>query len=285
MPSWLPRRLNRELKGRLKSLRLSILQTAQPLSRAGLLEGLRRVGVETSDTLLVHSSFDSFEGFRGKAVDILQVLQEAVEPSGTLLMPTLPFTGSAVEYVSKQPCFDVRTTPSRMGLLSELFRRSPEVIRSVHPTHAVAAWGASAPALIANHYEAATPCGRQTPYGRLLDHGGKILFLGTDISVMTFFHAVEEILEPRMPFSPFTQEVFSLQSRDMDGRLFTTRTRLFDPYYSRQRNLEKLVPVLRQIGRWNQKRVARLNLILLRAQDVLQAAEILAGRGIFCYGE
>src|SRR6202043_3771999 len=99
------------------------------------------------------------------------------------------------------------------------------------------------------------PCGRQTPYGRLLDQNGKILFLGTDISAMTFFHTVEEILEPKMPFSPFTKDVFTLQSRDAQNRILTTSTRLFEPQYSRRRNLEKLVRPLKQQGWWRDARL------------------------------
>jgi len=39
------------------------------------------------------------------------------------MMPTIPFRGTAVEYALGDPVFDVRQTVSRMGLLTELFRR------------------------------------------------------------------------------------------------------------------------------------------------------------------
>ena len=283
MLSWLPPSVKRRLRGQWKSLRLTVVRRGCAFSGAELLQALRRLGIEPGDTLLVHSSLNQFEGFTGKPTDILILLQNAVGASGTLLLPTLPYTGSAVDYAIESGVFDVTRTPSKMGLLTELFRRTSGVVRSVHPTHAVAIWGASATEFAAGHAEAKTPCGGGTPYGRLLDCGGKILFLGCDIESMTFFHTVEEILEKRMPFSPFTKEEYVLQSRDGEGRIWETRTRLFDPAYSRKRNLRKLIPVLKRQGAWKEKRIGTLHMLLLETQQVLKACETLASRGTYCY--
>src|SRR6266571_3397586 len=50
------------------------------------------------------------------------------------------------------------------------FRRGPEVVRSLHPTHSVAVSGNKADAIVAGHHAAETPCGRPTPYGKLLEY-------------------------------------------------------------------------------------------------------------------
>ncbi len=271
------------IKGQLKKLQLGYVRKKYAFSKEDLHTLLRNLGLQGGDVVLVHSSVEPFEGFVGRPTDVIAILQEIVGAEGTLLMPTLPFTGSAVEYATQASPFDAAKTPSRMGLITELFRRSPGVLRSVHLTHPVAAWGTSAEEIIAGHYLTATPCGRQSPYGKLLDRGGKILFLGTDMSVMTFFHMVEEMLEPGMPFSPFTEKVFSLASRDKSGNTLITNTRLFDPVYSRRRNLNKLVPVLKQRGQWKEGRVGKLGAILLNAEDVSAAAQFLAHKGIYCY--
>jgi aminoglycoside 3-N-acetyltransferase len=285
MLSWLPASFKRRAKSDWKNLRIAFARRSRGFSKQDLVDMLLRIGIEQGDTIVVHSSLDQFQAFLGKPADIILALQEGAGPTGTVIMPTLPFRGSAVEYVRQPRVFDVRKTPSQMGLLSELFRRTPGVIRSVHPTHAVAAWGAASDEMVIAHHEAATPCGRQTPYGRLLDHNGKILFLGTDITVMTFFHTVEEILEPRMPFSPFTTEIFELESRDAQNNTLATRTRLFEPQHSKRRNLKKLVPVLKQNGWWTEAHLGGMNAILLHADEVLQACSELAERGIYCYDE
>lgn len=285
MISWLPKEFKRKAKSHWKGLRIGLLRKSRGFSKADLLSLLRRVGVAPGDTLLVHSSLDAFGAFLGKPTDIIAVLQEAVGPKGTLLMPTLPFTGTALDYIRKDEIFDVKRTPSQMGFLTEIFRRSPGVRRSVHPTHSVAAWGCLAEELIRDHASAETPCGRQTPYGRLLNHSGKILFLGTGIGVMTFFHAVEEVLESTLPFSPFTKDTFSATSRDERGNQVMSKMRLFEPHYSRHRNLEKLVPVLKQQHSWSEVQRGGLSVILLKASDVLEATTILANRRVYCYDE
>jgi aminoglycoside 3-N-acetyltransferase len=273
----------RAIKRQLRVAWLTFVRSAQPFSCQDLLFGFWKVGVRPGSVLFVHSSFDRFTGFVGKVTDVNLTLLESVGTTGTVVMPTLPFSGTAVDYVSSGAVFDARKTPSRMGLLTELFRRHQGTVRSVHPTHSVAAFGTLAEQLTAGHHLAKTPCGEGTPYGHLLDAGGQILFMGTDISVMTFFHHVEEKLEPLLPFSPFTRDTFVLHSRDMKGNLLTTETRLFDPRWSRKRNLNKLIPFLKRHRVWNEFKVGRLTLILLSADAVLSTCRELAAHGIYAY--
>ena len=283
MLSFVPSKLKRAIKGRLNSLRHSYVTRWYAFGREDFLTLLARLGVRTGDVVVVHSSADRFEGFRGSLLDVITALQNAVGPEGTLLMPTLPFAGSALDYAREGRVFDVMRTPSRMGLITELFRRSPGVIRSIHPTHSVAARGPKAAELAADHHLAQTPCGRGTPSARLPEYKGKILLLGTGISAMTFFHAIEEILEATMPFSPFTKETFLLHSKDRDGSVLESRTRLFERTYSTRRNLRPLATALKDRGWWREGWVGRLNVILLEAQEVLEATQTLAQEGIFCY--
>jgi len=277
------RKVKAYIKTKLRQAKSLYVEAFHAFSGDDVQRVVRECGVAVGDTVLVHSSYDAFQGFSGKPSDVIAILQAAVGESGTLLMPTLPFNGTAIEYASRNPVFDVKRTPSRMGLLSEVFRRSPGVVRSVHPTHSVAASGARAAEIVAGHHLASTPCGRGTPYGRLLDVHGKMLLLGTAIDVLTFFHTVEEELESRMPFSPFTAEVFTLQSRDYAGELLTTRTRLFEPAVSQRRNLFKLVPILKEAGRWAEASAGRLPVIVMSAADVLAMAAAMADRGEYCY--
>ena len=123
-----------------------------------------------------------------------------------------------------------------MGLLTELFRRSPGVVRSIHPTHPVAIWGYDANVIATGHHLAQTPCGVGTPFEALLKRHGKIALLGTDISALTFYHMLEEAIERDLPLGPFTDEVFHLRSRTRDGLILDTNGRLFEPAVSRRRN-------------------------------------------------
>ena len=84
-----------------------------------------------------------------------------------------------------------------------------------------------------------------------------------------------------MPFSPFTREWFTLQTRDAEGTVRTTRTRLYDPEASRRRDMGLLAAGAAQIGRVASGKVGRLRVGLVRAADVLRACEEMAGQGRF----
>jgi aminoglycoside 3-N-acetyltransferase len=244
---------------------------------------LSQMGIAPGDALIVHSSFESFEGFQGSVMDAIQILQEAVGADGALLMPTLPFSGSVIEYAQTNTLLDVKRTPSRMGMMSEMFRRLPDVRRSVHPTHATAGWGALSASLLDSHSAAATPCGEGSPFAGLLHADGKMLFLGVDINAMTFFHYLEEDLEAKMPFSPFTTETFTLSVRDEGGRVIPVAMRLYDPLVSRHRDAALMIPHLKRQGAWREAKIGGLNAIVLRCRDVRDSVMQMASQGLYCY--
>ena len=273
------------LKAFVKRARASYIRTFHSFGRAELAHVLNRVGLRQGDSTLVHSSFDAFEGFKGKPSAVIEVLQEAVGPHGLLMMPTIPFSGTAIDWVRSNPLVDLRRTPSRMGLISEIFRRSPNVIRSVHPTHPVAAWGAQAAACIEGHPLARTPCGVGSPYHDLLTRDGSVLLLGVDVNAITLYHTAEELLESQLRVSPLTRDTFRLECVAPDGRIAVIETRLFEPAVSRRRNLDRLVPELKHRRAWREAKVGRLSVVLISARQIIDAVAALASQGINCYDE
>lgn len=283
LPRSAPARLRSALKTLKKGVWNAYARVLFPFTPADLEAALRKVGVDAGDVVCVHCSYDAFRAFSGRPSDVVEVLQRLVGAKGVVMMPTMPFTGTAVDWAAAHPTVDLRRTPSRMGLVSELFRRSPGVLRSIHPTHPVAAWGERAGELIANHAQAKTPCGEGSPYHQLLEHDGRIVFLGADVTSLTFFHTVEALLADQWPASPFTREEFRLSTLAADGSAHTTLTRLFDPKLSRRRNLEKLMPEFAARGTWRETKVGLLRISAVRARDVLDAVAALAARGIYAY--
>src|SRR5258705_3850394 len=97
------------------------------------------------EILMVHSSLSDMRPmYDGAAQDILNLLQRLVGSERTLAMPSF-FFGTADlyhrDFYRLHDRFDARRTTSQMCLVSEMFRRSPGVIRSLHPTHSVCARG------------------------------------------------------------------------------------------------------------------------------------------------
>ena len=275
--------IKKSIKGNLKFFRLSYVRSRYAFSTDQFQYFLQQLGIKNGDVLLVHSSMRGFEAFDGKVTDIISVLQKSIGAEGTLLMPTIPFMGTAIEYMQSGKIFDVRKTPSRMGMISEFFRRMPEVKRSVHPTHAVAAWGSRANDILLDHDKCETPCGRQSPYGKLLDFNGKILLLGTGIRALTFYHTLEEIFEKEIPVSPLTDEKYLMQSKIETGELVATKTRLFNPAISKRRNIDPLIPELKSKGYWRESRVGTLDAILLDANEILKVMATMCNNGQYCY--
>jgi aminoglycoside 3-N-acetyltransferase len=273
------------LKKKNKEAKVFYARTFRCFDREDLHRSFEKLGIVVGDVLFFHSSYNHFVGFDGKPSDVIAALQAAVGDTGSLMAPTLSFDGLAVAYAESKAVFDVRRSPSKTGLLTELLRRSPNVVRSVHPTHSVVVSGRRAERLAAEHYQAKTPCGRSSPYFRLLDENAKILLLGCDIEPLTFFHTIEEELEPQMPFSPFTETVYLLTSKTADGGFVETRTRLFKPEISRRRNLRALRSELERMGAWREASLPGVPIFLLTARDAMTAASALASRGVFCYDE
>lgn len=279
----LPPAIQQAIRARRSQLRKAYLRAFHSFTPDDLLAALRSLGIQPGDTVFVHSAYSKFAGFTEDPITAIQTLQRAVGDHGNLLMPTMPFKGSAVDYARSGAITDLRTSPSQMGLLTELFRRQPGVIRSIHPTHPIAVSGPLAAWLTEGHEHAQTPCGRNSPFHRLLEADGKILFAGADIVPGSFFHFLDEHLEPLMPESPFTSEWFDLLTRDTSGALHKTRTRLYDPSMGARRVLSRLTEPLRQSSHWRELYIGRLHLILLRASDILETAERLTRSGIFFY--
>jgi aminoglycoside 3-N-acetyltransferase len=88
------------------------------------------------------------------------------------------------------PYFDARTTPSRAGALTEVFRQRPETKRSLHPTHSVAAQGERSDEFLVDHlsYEA---FGIGSPIDRLERAGSYILLLGVTHLANSCIHVGE----------------------------------------------------------------------------------------------
>lgn len=156
-----------------------------------LARALVEAGIERGDSILVHSSLSSLGWVEGGAEAAVEALIASVGPDGTVLFPTL--TGSPANSPANPPVFDARRTPCWTGAIPEAARNRPDAIRSLHPTHSVAAIGRLARWFTSGHELVHTPCGFGSPYDKLADIGGKIALVGVTQSVNTSFHTAEEI--------------------------------------------------------------------------------------------
>ena len=204
------------------------------VTQAGIVEGLRALGVREGDVLLVHSSLSSFGHVVGGADAVIDALCEAVGPDGTVAVPT--HTWDRVR--AHSPVFDVRATPCCVGLIPETFRHRPDALRGLHPTHSCAAIGPMREELFKGHETQVTPCGSKSPYQRLIRCGGKIVFLGVDLRVNTSLHALEEMACVPWLFVRFEM----LYTVDYEGRKTAVPSRRHSDRM--RRDFEKMEPIL-----------------------------------------
>src|SRR5580700_6813666 len=157
-----------------------------------LAQDWRDAGLREGDLVLIHSSLRrtvrrSAQGDKPAAVtDILASFQRAVGDSGTVLFPLFNF-----QFTEGVP-FDIRSTPSQMGVLTETARQMDGAVRTGHPIYSFAAIGAHADqfAGIDNH----SGYGADSPFAKLRELDGRIAILDLpDQHSMTFYHHVEEM--------------------------------------------------------------------------------------------
>jgi aminoglycoside 3-N-acetyltransferase len=146
---------------------------------------LRNLGIQPTDTVLVHSSYKSLGLTQGNPQTVVDALMETI---GTLLLPALSYES----VTDANPVFTVDKTPCCVGIIPETFRKTPGVRRSVHPTHSVCAYGKYGEEITAKHHLDRTPVGENSPFRLLMDYNGKILMLGCGLEPNTFIHGVEE---------------------------------------------------------------------------------------------
>ena len=146
-------------------------------------QGLRLIGLEAGDLVFVHSSLSSFGRVEGGADAVVDAILNVIGPEGTLAVPTFNYTP---EY------FDPAETPSVVGKITETVRLRPDAVRSLHPTHSVAAIGKRARELTEGH-EKTHPFGAGSPLHKVCRWNGKILMLGVSHTTTSVIHVAEEM--------------------------------------------------------------------------------------------
>lgn len=174
---------------------------------------MKRWGVQKGDILFVHSSLKSFGRVDGGAETVISALKEALGEGGTLVMPTFSQKNFATVYQDWS-----LDRPSDVGLITEVFRKMPDTVRSNQQTHSVAAFGKLAKELTKEHTAFGARYGaygdyafsHSSPFQKMYDSGAKVLFMGADpFATNTFKHFceyrfVEELLD-KMSKSPYCE--------------------------------------------------------------------------------
>lgn len=165
-----------------------------------------QLGLAEGDRVLIHSSMNQLN-LSFSFGHILPLVRSVIGEKGTMLFPTFPSLPS-YQFLSRGETFDVRKTPSHMGILTEYARRQRDAVRSLHPTKSVCAIGPLARTLTATHSESPYAFDRCSPYYKLAEHGGKIIGLGVSTERNSFVHCVEDVLKEDFPVRVRHEQLF-----------------------------------------------------------------------------
>lgn len=212
-----------------------------------LVRDMSQIGIASGDVLFVHASFKSLGPVGGGVQSVVSAFEQVLSPRGLLLMPSFNLIG---DRDTRADSWDVRTTPSSVGWLTEFFRQMPGTFRSNHYSHSVAARGVGAERFVADHEKDdgfgspwdRPPWGRtygsSSPMIRAYDRGGKVLMLGVDYETSTYAHVVEVAYwnerlaeDPEAPFVWLDRsrlgKTWDLQGALTHGQIGDSESRLF----------------------------------------------------------
>jgi len=168
------------------------------VSKADIIQAFKAVGIAPSDTVLIHSSLKSFGHVADGALGVIDAIKVTVTDKGTVAFPTLVQRDFANAYRN----WNLHTSPSDVGHITETFRLLPDSKRSDQATHSVAAWGSHAAKLTGEHSAYGPRMGvfgdycfsYSSPWQKMYLQQAKIVFIGIDMMYNTFKHFAEYLL-------------------------------------------------------------------------------------------
>lgn len=244
-------------------------QKGEGSTMLSLREQLTGMGIRPGDHLLFHSSLSKLGHVEGGPATVIRALEEAVGPEGTVLMPTSPNARLQADYAREHPVFDVVTDPSTLGAVTETFRKMPGTQRSWSPTEPVCARGRQASWFVRDHHLDPTPYGPHSPFYRLAEANGKILYAGvTLINAGTSLHLLEDAVD--FPYPVYLPDPATFTVVTPEGERLAVATRIHNPDMSRRRRCDELIPLFESEGVLQKVRFGRANCLLLDARGMLE---------------
>lgn len=268
--------------------RFNKVKKMTPVTKQDILNDLKKLGLKEGDIVLVHSSLTAIGYVEGGANTVIDALLEAVGPSGTILMPAFPFSKTMLEYAKTNPLFDPQNTPSHMGKITEVFRCRKGALRSLFPTHSVAAIGPHAEYLVKDHEKSRTPFSKNSPFSKLIELDGYIMILGCSFGNLTSLHVIENKVD-NYPLHVHLDEAIPVRYLDNTGVENTLLIKVHDPVTARTRidvNVKKQQEIYNyclQYGAVKTGKVGHATTHLLSAKGLEEVLETILKNGITIY--
>ena len=225
----------------------ALANTNQVVTQSQIVERLKEIGLKSGEVVMLHSSLSRIGYVEGGAQTVIDSILKVIGNEGTLVMPAFPAVGFNYDYLMTNPVFDILNTPSKMGVITEVFRNMKQVKRSLHPTDAVCALGKQADYLTKDHFNQLTPYNQNSPFYRLCELKAKIILIGVDLNSLTNFHTLEDAV-PDFEYSVYHQTLFDTQVIDESGKMLVMKTKVHNPVFSKKRKCNDFIKPFTDAG-------------------------------------
>ena len=159
-----------------------------------VVEAMKKCGMKEGSVVFIQSRWAEFYNCTSTPSELIDEILKALGPSGTLAMECMP-------YLREGKIFNVKRTPTKAGLLAEVFRKYPGVKRSIHVQHSCCAIGPQADYLVSYHHLGETPWDKNSPYYHLYELNGLQFGLGLGkYDQGTIQHCLESLLKDEVPY-------------------------------------------------------------------------------------
>ena len=152
---------------------------------------LNELRVRAGDHLLVHSAYSALGDVEGGAETVVEKILSTVGETGTVVMPSFNWD----YFKAREKAIDLARTPSRMGIISELFRIRPGVRRTANLFHPLCVWGRYQSEILS--CDMFDTWGEDSPYGFMAQNGFKMLMMGVDLNRCAIMHYCEQLADAR----------------------------------------------------------------------------------------
>ena len=147
--------LSKKLKSKVKKFEYKsknkLILKLPTLDEENLIDILvNKLGIKKGDNLFIHASIDMINTAL-TPLQVLDLILELVGEGGSVSVPTF-IRYSSKEWMEMDKKFDIKKTPSGMGIFSERVRRYKDSKRSLHPTKSVATIGKIANEVLSEHH-------------------------------------------------------------------------------------------------------------------------------------
>ena len=211
LPEWIARQVRWRwpCKNFLKSRMAQAAHAARIVNRQQIENALAAASFESHQILLVHANTNNVTVEKGgslltRPVSVADVIlgwiREAAGPDATIVMPTYPYYREVSEYdqdVSGMVLtYDSFATPSKTGLISEIFRRTKGCVRSNIPLQSMAALGPRAEEIIQPRRVPMDipPHGEGSPHHLLCLENALVIGVGLELHrYLTLMHVAEDL--------------------------------------------------------------------------------------------